>query len=201
MRVKIALALALLIALTGIVVLLTRVEDAERRAQAVDQAARIVDRDARAMATWARTLNDSLGRALALEPPPAALALADSVRFALTARLAQASALYWRGEAQRARSAQFMLLTSGEIAQLQLAGLPDPPQRLREDLMRHPELIPFEGTLGGRMRFDPGGIALLSPEWVYARFEDGHTGGSCLLAFDVLRDGRISWRRLAARAD
>src|SRR4030067_841992 len=93
-------------------------------------------------------------------------------RAPLTARAAQASALYWRGEAQRARSAQFMLLTSGEIAQLQLAGLPDPPQRLREDLMRHPELIPFRGTVGGRMRFGPGGLALLSPEVGSARLED-----------------------------
>jgi len=36
---------------------------------------------------------------------------------------------------------------------------------------------------------------------VYARFEDGHVGGSCLLAFDILPGGEIVWRRLAARQD
>jgi hypothetical protein len=36
---------------------------------------------------------------------------------------------------------------------------------------------------------------------VYARFEDGHKSGSCLLAFDVQANGEIVWRRLAARED
>lgn len=88
---------------------------------------------------------------------------------------------------------------SEDIRALQAHGLADPVADLRADLHRHPELIPFPGVLGGTMGFyDPSGIQLLNDHWVLAGFEDGHVAGEMLLEFRV-RDGRIAWRRLAAR--
>lgn len=81
-----------------------------------------------------------------------------------------------------------------------------PPQeesrRLKQDLVERPELIPFEGTLGGTMGFyDPENIYVLSDKWVYARFEDGHIQGGMLLEYSLGPDGEISWQVLEARLE
>ena len=81
-----------------------------------------------------------------------------------------------------------------------------PPQeqsrRIKADLTEHPELIPFEGTLGGTMGFyDPENIYVLSDKWVYARFEDGHIQGGMLLEYSLGPDGEISWQVLEARLE
>ncbi|MFN2432799.1 MAG: hypothetical protein ABR599_08315 [Gemmatimonadota bacterium] len=90
-----------------------------------------------------------------------------------------------------------LLATATHLRRLREAGLPDPVAHLRADLQAHPELIPAEGTLGGRMGFySPADIVLLNDRWVYAYFEDGHRAGSMLLAFDVQEGGEITWRRL-----
>ena len=201
MYVKLSLAIALAAALIGIVTLLTRVQELERRGLMAEQSQKIAETDATAIEAWAETLRDSLGRTLALLDPPEWLELSGDEETSLVARNAQASAAFWYEEAKHAQSNQGMLLEEHEIAALRAGGLQDPITELREDLLRRPDLIPFEGTMGGRMQFVPTGIALLSPEWIYARFEDGHVTGSCLLAFDVLPSGEISWRRLAARQE
>jgi hypothetical protein len=71
---------------------------------------------------------------------------------------------------------------------------------LRDDLVEHRELIPFPAVMGGTMFFVPQRIVILNDRWAYAEFEDGHIGGSMLLEYDV-DDGRIRWKRLAARRD
>jgi hypothetical protein len=200
-RVKISLAILFVVALAGLIAALARLQDARQRALEAEQAMTIARRTQAEIQAWAESVTDSLGRALTLAEPPDGLGLADSTRGALGIRAALASARYWYDQAQHARNAQLDLLDPTEAAWLKARGLADPVNDLRADLMRRPDLIPYEGVMGGRMQFVPGGIAVLSPEWVYARFEDGHVGGSCLLAFDLLPGGEISWRRLAARQD
>ena len=91
-----------------------------------------------------------------------------------------------------------MLLWDHEIQRLREKGLEDPVNNLRDDLMSHPELIPYEGVLGGTMGFFRSRIALLSLRWVYAEFEDGHIGGRCLLEYDVAPGGKITWSVIEA---
>ncbi len=76
-----------------------------------------------------------------------------------------------------------------------------PAGRILEDLARHPELIPFTGVQGGTMRFHPAQSAVISPEWAYGYFEDGHIAGRGLFEFRVEPGGGIAWKRLAAQLD
>lgn len=78
--------------------------------------------------------------------------------------------------------------------------LPIDAERLKEDLRERPELIPFDGELGGTMGFyDPQAIRVLSERWVYARFDDGHVQGEMLLEYTVGEDADIEWEVLEAR--
>jgi hypothetical protein len=200
-RVKISLALLFLLAAAGFIAVLARLQDAQQTALEATQSQRIAEARANEVRAWAKTVSDSLGQALTFADPPPSLALDDTTRGALAVRAALASAAHWYEQARRVRDAQLNLLDPSEEAGLKARGLADPARMLRESLIRRTDLIPFEGVLGGRMQFVPSGIAVLSPEWVYARFEDGHVGGSCLLAYDILPRGEIVWRRLAARQD
>ena len=90
-------------------------------------------------------------------------------------------------------------LETHEIENLRRKGLTDPVREIKADLMRHPELIPIPGVLGGRMGFySEDEIRVLDEHWVYAEFDDGHVGGAMLLAYDV-KDAHVRWTRLAAR--
>jgi hypothetical protein len=108
---------------------------------------------------------------------------------------------YWYQMAQMARANQYMLLDPSEIETLKGRGLNNPVQDIRQDLLRHPELIPFDGTHGGAMQFSSNYIGLLSSQWVFARFEDGHVAGQCLLRYRVRSGGRIEWEVLGAYLD
>ena len=60
--------------------------------------------------------------------------------------------------------------------------------------MERPEVIPFEGRLGGTMDFyDPDRINVLSDRWVYAEFDDGHSQGAMLLEYERTEGGTIKW--------
>jgi hypothetical protein len=100
-----------------------------------------------------------------------------------------------------ARLQEAMLLNDFELRRLVRMGLKDPVNELRHDLVLHPELIPYKGILGGTMGFTNDSIALLSTQWAFARFEDGHIAGRCLLSFEVGPGGRISWKVIAATLD
>jgi hypothetical protein len=114
------------------------------------------------------------------------------VRNAVQARCAK--------ELEEACANQAMLMGYSEIEQLRRAGLPDPVRQLRENLMAHREIIPFGGVLGGTMGFYRDyDIALLDGRWVFARFEDGHIGGSCLLEYELSPDTTIKWTLIKAR--
>ena len=84
---------------------------------------------------------------------------------------------------------------SHSVAELKAMGLADPVNDLKADLKGHPELIPYEGRLGGTMGFRfPDKIYIASSQWVLAYFEDGHVGGIVLLKFAVSDKGLISWK-------
>ena len=80
-------------------------------------------------------------------------------------------------------------------------GLANPIADLKADLRAHPGLIPYRGELGGTMGVHSDeSVQVLGPRWVLADFDDGHQSGSMLLEFSVA-NGKIRWRRLAARLD
>jgi hypothetical protein len=83
------------------------------------------------------------------------------------------------------------------LQQLKEKGIDD-PIKLKEDLMKHPELIPYKGSLGGRMSFFSNkDIFVLSDRWVLAYFEDGHTYGYMLLSYEITNNDdnlKIKWK-------
>lgn len=94
------------------------------------------------------------------------------------------------------------LLDDFQIKALKKQGLTDPLTQIPADLMAHPELIPIEGIHGGTMRFySAEGITVLSPTWVFARFEDGHMMGTCLLEYEISPDTTIHWKLIKAQLD
>ena len=86
------------------------------------------------------------------------------------------------------------LLRNWDLKRLKEKGLRDPIKDIITDLIKHKELIPYKGVLGGVMHFYESGIYVLTPKWVYAYFEDGHIAGRMLLEYQVSDEGKISWR-------
>ncbi|RPI73120.1 MAG: hypothetical protein EHM47_06755 [Ignavibacteriales bacterium] len=88
-------------------------------------------------------------------------------------------------------------LTSWDIERLKKKGLSNPVRDIITDLTEHTKLIPYEGVLGGTMRFYDREIRILNSKWVFAYFEDGHIAGEMLLEYNVDNDGTINWKRIA----
>jgi len=85
------------------------------------------------------------------------------------------------------------LLSDYEIRLLHEQGLEDPERELVADLRSRPELIPFDGVLGGTMGFyNAKSIFLLPHNHVFAYYSDGHLAGHMLLRYEV-ENGRIDW--------
>lgn len=82
-----------------------------------------------------------------------------------------------------------------EIKQLKKKGLQNPIKDIITDLMKHKELIPYKGVLGGTMGFyNEEHIHVLTSKWVLASFADGHIAGKMLLEYSVSDNGKISWK-------
>lgn len=62
------------------------------------------------------------------------------------------------------------------------------------DLAEKPEMIGFDGVLGGTMFF--WSIHLLNDQWVYAEFEDGHIDGSGIYEYTIDENGLITWKNI-----
>lgn len=78
---------------------------------------------------------------------------------------------------------------------LKIEELQNPIEELTNDLIKHPELIPYKGTLGGKVGFySEKNIKILNSRWVLANFDDGHISGAMLLEYKVSKNGIISWR-------
>jgi hypothetical protein len=60
--------------------------------------------------------------------------------------------------------------------------------------MRHPELIPSEGVVGGIMGFRENAIWVLPGGHVWAVADDGHVETALLLRYEVGTEGAIAWR-------
>ncbi len=87
-------------------------------------------------------------------------------------------------------------LYNWDIERLKEKGLSNPVQNILLDLTNHRELIPYEGILGGTMRFYDKESWILNNKWVFAYFEDGHYGGYMLLEYNVADNGKINWKRI-----
>lgn len=88
---------------------------------------------------------------------------------------------------------EFPALSQAELTNLGFNGTVD---EIKEDLIKHEDIIPYEGVLGGKMHFLNDEIIVLSHEWVFAPFDDGHTGGYLLLNFKI-EDGKVTqWKVL-----
>lgn len=59
------------------------------------------------------------------------------------------------------------------------------------ELVKHPEIIPYEGILGGTTTFSEDGIKVFSHKWIYAPFSDGHFVGALLLKYEI-KDGKAT---------
>lgn len=67
------------------------------------------------------------------------------------------------------------------------------PETVKADLLSRPELIPFQGVLGGTPAFLPEETRILSEDWVYTRAEDGHIAGYILYRYRIGDDKSITW--------
>ena len=87
------------------------------------------------------------------------------------------------------------LIDDFQLKKLVKKGLKDPINDLRNDLIQHPELIPYKGVLGGTVGFgeDPDSIIILNEKWILAVFSDGHFEGVMLLEFNILNN-KIMWK-------
>ncbi len=90
--------------------------------------------------------------------------------------------------------ATYDLLDPVERDWLRRAGLASPADSLRLDLLRHPELIPEEGVVGGVMAFRENAIWVLPGGHVWALADDGHIEEALLLRYEVGSSGGIAWR-------
>lgn len=80
------------------------------------------------------------------------------------------------------------------IVGLKLKGFEGTVQDIINDLVKHDELIPYKGALGGKMGFyNEDKIYVLSDKWVFAYFEDGHAYGYMLLSYSI-DNNNISWK-------
>lgn len=84
-----------------------------------------------------------------------------------------------------------------ELSQLKSAGIENPVDFLKKELIKTPELINYDPVLGGNMGFySKDDIFVLSNKWVLAVFEDGHISGAMLLRFRITSDKKIEWKVL-----
>lgn len=78
---------------------------------------------------------------------------------------------------------------------LKLKGFEGNVQDIVNDLIKHYDLIPYKGVLGGKMGFYfEDKIYVLSDKWVFAYFEDGHINGYMLLNYSIDNSKNISWK-------
>ena len=143
---------------------------------------------------WGSFLSDSLGSTMSFPPPPVGPEGPDSVYWQWVATTATLQSRRWQKAVRVAAEGRATLLETYEVEELRRQGLDDPAAELRSSLTSHPEIIPCQAVLGGKMGFyHPESIVLLTPPWVFAGFGDGHVGGVMLLRYAVLEDGSIRW--------
>ncbi len=78
-----------------------------------------------------------------------------------------------------------------ELSLIEKKGITD-PTLITNDLMNKPELIAHDGVLGGTMKFSQ--VYLITDQWAFARFDDGHILGSGLYQYKISNDHSITWK-------
>jgi hypothetical protein len=185
MRARTVLAVALIASLAACGMLALKWQQAERRADAT--------------ARWTRFVMDSLGTTLSLPAPPEQPWGRDSVYWQWVATTARMQSRRWQLAVWHWAQARGTMLDADDIADLQRQGLTNPAAQLRDSLIVHRELIPYEGVLGGTMQISD--VVLLRPPYAFAEVDDGHIGGSMLLEYEIQDSTHIQWKRLWSRRE
>ena len=85
-------------------------------------------------------------------------------------------------------------LSDLNIRRFKKKGIADPANYIVDNLLKSPKLIPVEGTMGGTPYFDRSSTWILSKQWVYTVFSDGHFEGKALLKYEIADDQKINWK-------
>jgi hypothetical protein len=67
-------------------------------------------------------------------------------------------------------------------------------EMLADDLMKHKELIPFKGVLGGTPYYFS---IFFFDDYVFAYATDGHIGADMVLSYTITKEGEIKWLLVA----
>ncbi|MCU9614344.1 hypothetical protein OEV98_12430 [Caldibacillus lycopersici] len=84
---------------------------------------------------------------------------------------------------------------------LQDLGYSGTSEDIKEEVINHPELIPYDGVLGGTMQFDENRIFVISHEYVYAEFSDGHMMGYLILHYSIENGEATNWQIVSQYLD
>lgn len=68
----------------------------------------------------------------------------------------------------------------------------EPEKFILENLQEDQKLIPKEAVLGGTMRFTK--VSFVNEELVVAEYEDGHVMGKGIFAYEMNKDGDLTFR-------
>ncbi len=71
-------------------------------------------------------------------------------------------------------------------------------EEVENSLKEHPEVIGQDAVLGGRMGFNR--VMMLTPNWVFGQFEDGHVLGWGIYEYQHSK-GVFTWREIASILD
>lgn len=85
------------------------------------------------------------------------------------------------------------VLNLGSKMELERLGFEGKTEDIVAELLKHPEIIPYDGTLGGTMHFYEDEIKVISHEWIFAPFSDGHYGGSLLIKYKIVDGKPTGW--------
>ena len=72
------------------------------------------------------------------------------------------------------------------------------PESLLETLNEENDLIPYEGVLGGTMKWWPTESRIINTQWVLGYFEDGHILGHALLEYEIDNQQNVTWKLIKA---
>ena len=142
---------------------------------------------------WSRALLDSVSTDVDLPQPPLGLSRSDTLYWAWTSINLQVHVRRLQAQLLREREMARTALDEKQVLELRQRGLGDPSQALRDSLIVHPELIPWDNYA-----YDRGTIVVLPPPLIYAGADDGMNLGHLLVRYHVEVDGRVSWERLWA---
>ncbi|WP_424494064.1 hypothetical protein [Salinimicrobium sp. GXAS 041] len=67
----------------------------------------------------------------------------------------------------------------------------NPEEFIVSELRNRPEVIPLDPVLGGTMKFRR--VMLLSNEWIYAEYDDGHVQGMALYSYSLNQEGDLDF--------